>query len=180
MPTSNPPVRGMWPFQELSLSAATTWANAATVLFAACVLGGLVAAFVLIRASNVKEHRLEAAGAQSRERIGALEAELGKAQAAVADANGRAQEAQAELAKNKAARVATSEQPSPPNGRAPAIVTQSPVPDGARALTDQQVQSLIQRMSAFGRHHVTVGASPVTLESGRFADQRARQLAASA
>ncbi len=153
------------------MSAATMWANAATAVLVASVIAGLVAAFVLIQTTNVKEHRLEAVGAQSREKITTLEAELGKAKVAVADANGRAQQAQAELEKTKAARVTASEQPTPPNGRAPATTAQSPPPNGGRALTDVQVQSLIQRMSAFGRHHVTVGASPVTSESGRFADQ---------
>jgi len=187
MPATNPLVKGMWPFQELSLSAATAWANAATVVLAACVLGSLLAAFVLVRANNVKQYRLEGGGPQSSERISTLETELGKAQAAIAEANQRAQQAQAELEKTKAARVTAPEQPpqpqpkeqapaataqSPvPNARAPAATGQSPAPNGGRALTDQQVQSLIQRMSAFGRHHVTVGASPVTSESGRFADQ---------
>src|SRR5262245_5268888 len=44
-------------------------------------------------------------------------------------------------------------------------------PAGSRALSDQQIQLLIQRMSSFKGHHVTVGASPATAESGGFADQ---------
>jgi hypothetical protein len=51
------------------------------------------------------------------------------------------------------------------------VPTPAPNTNGPRALTEQQVQSLVQKMAEFKHHHVTVGASPVTAESGPFADQ---------
>jgi hypothetical protein len=162
----------MWPFQELSLPAATAWANAASIVLLVCFLGGVAAAFVLVRTTSVKEHYWGAAGDEARARVQALEGELGKARAALAEANARAREAQVQPANAKAAQAAAPEQAPPPStGRAPQPQAQPAKAKGSRGLTDDQVQSLIQRMSAYKHHHVTVGASPITLEAGRLADQ---------
>jgi hypothetical protein len=48
--------------------------------------------------------------------------------------------------------------------------------NSGRALSDEQMQVLVQKMSAFKKHHVTVGASPATPESGLFADQLVQAL----
>jgi hypothetical protein len=70
--------------------------------------------------------------------------------------------------------AAAAPAPAPAPAAAPAPVP-APAPsaraNASRTLSDQQVQSLIQRMSSFKGHHVTVGASPATTESGGFADQ---------
>jgi outer membrane biosynthesis protein TonB len=70
--------------------------------------------------------------------------------------------------------VAPAPAPAPAAAPAPTPVP-APAPsaraNASRTLSDQQVQSLIQKMSSFKGHHVTVGASPATSESGGFADQ---------
>jgi hypothetical protein len=48
--------------------------------------------------------------------------------------------------------------------------------NGSRTLSDQQVQSLVSKMSGFQHHHVTVGASPATPESALLADQLVQAL----
>jgi len=107
--------------------------------------------------------------------------EQAKAQAEQAKAKAQAEQAQA-------SRPAREEQAPPPTARAresqapPQAASREaaappPAPpartssNGSRALTDQQMQSLAQKMSSFKGHHVTVGASPATSESGVFADQ---------
>ena len=133
----------MWPFEGLSLSAAGAWSDAASLVLVACFLVGAVATFVLIRTTNVREHYWVSATGEPRERTVIPEEQPAKAPPAVAEANARTTEAKTEPTKA----------------------------NGPRTLTDEQVQSLVQKMSEFSRHHVTVGASPVTSESGSFADQ---------
>jgi len=135
--------KAMWPFQGLSLSAASAWSDAASLVLVACFLVGAVATFVLIQTINVKEQYWRSATIEPRDIPKVAEEPPAKVVAPVADTNERAAEA-----------------PTPP-----------PKPNGPRALTEQQVQSLVQKMAEFKHHHVTVGASPVTAESGPFADQ---------
>jgi len=144
----------MWPFQGLSLSTASAWSDAASLVLVACFLVGAVATFVLIQTTNVKEQYWRSATVQPREIPKVAEAAPpAKVAPAVPETVARAPDAAAP--------------PTPP--------TPPPMPppntNGPRALTEQQVQSLVQKMSEFKHHHVTIGASPVTAESGPFADQ---------
>ena len=137
----------MWPFQGLSLSTASAWSDAASLVLVACFLVGAVATFVLIQTTNVKEQYWRSATVQPREIPKVAEAAPpAKVAPAVPETVARAPDA-------------------------PALPTPPPNTNGPRALTEQQVQSLVQKMSEFKHHHVTVGASPVTVESGPFADQ---------
>src|SRR5262249_43945704 len=135
------------------------------------------------------EHHLSLASNEYDAKLKTLEGELEKAKAAVADANGRALEAQSQLAKAKTTPVVTGEQSPPSMMRTPEAPAQSQAkpqlqaqpqlpaqaqlgtPKGSRTLTNEQVQSLTQRMASFKGQHVTVGAAPVTAEAGSFADQ---------
>jgi hypothetical protein len=132
----------MWPFQGLSLSAASAWSDAASLVLVACFLVGAVATFVLIQTINVKEQYWRSATVEPRDIPKVAEEPPAKVVTPVVETNERAPDA-----------------PPPPKT------------NGPRALTEQQVQSLVQKMAEFKHHHVTVGASPVTAESGPFADQ---------
>ena len=131
----------MWPFQGLSLSAASAWSDAASLVLVACFLVGAVATFVLIQTINVKEQYWRSATIEPRDVPKVAEEPPAKVVTPVAETNERAPDA-------------------PP-----------PKTNGPRTLTEQQVQSLVQKMAEFKHHHVTVGASPVTAEAGPFADQ---------
>jgi hypothetical protein len=134
--------KAMWPFQGLSLSAASAWSDAASLVLVACFLVGAVATFVLIQTINVKEQYWRSATVEPRDIPKVAEEPPAKVVTPVVETNERAPDA-----------------PPPPKT------------NGPRALTEQQVQSLVQKMAEFKHHHVTVGASPVTAESGPFADQ---------
>jgi hypothetical protein len=129
----------MWPFQGLSLSAASAWSDAASLVLVACFLVGAVATFVLIQTINVKEQYWRSAAIEPRNIPKVAEEPPAKVVTPVAETSERAPDA------------------TPPKTNGP--------------LTEQQVQSLVQKMAEFKHHHVTVGASPVTVESGPFADQ---------
>ena len=126
----------MWPFQGLSLSAASAWSDAASLVLVACFLVGAVATFVLIQTTNVKERYWRSATIETRDSPKVAEEPPAKAAAVVAETNGR-----------------TPDTPPPP-----------PKTNGPRTLTEDQVQSLVQKMSEFKHHHVTVGAAPVSSE----------------
>ena len=87
----------MWPFSDMSLSTATWWFDSANLVLLGSLLFGVLSTFAIVRLANVKERHWDIARDQSRERVTGLEAELGQAQAAIADANARALEAQAAL-----------------------------------------------------------------------------------
>jgi hypothetical protein len=163
------PGKGMWPFQAMSLPTATAWADAASLALLACVLGAVVATFVLIQTAKVKEQRWSEAATQARQQVVTLQRELDGARAAATDANTRAAAAaKDELTRARAGGAlpgAAQQQPASTDARA------EPPKLPGRALSDAQVQSLVRRMAPFTHQHITVGASPVTLESGRFADQ---------
>ena len=162
------PGKGMWPFQTMSLPTATAWADAASLALLACVLCAAVATFVLVQTAKVKEQRWSEAATQAREQVGTLQRELNSVRAAATDANTRAAAATDELTRAKAAGApAGAAQPQPATTDARAEPPRLP----GRALSDEQVQALARRMAPFTHQHITVGASPVTLESGRFADQ---------
>jgi len=179
MPSEKPQAdKEMWPFEGLSLSAATMLANAASVALVTCIVGGALATFVLVRATNVREFHWNSAKGDPLARVRVLEAEVQKARGAVADADARATQAQAQLAKVSSARAASDAQVQQPPAAARTAETRPPPvkPNGSRTLTDQQVQSLVSKMSPFQRHHVTVGASPATPESALLADQLVQAL----
>jgi hypothetical protein len=162
------PGKGMWPFQTMSLPTATAWADAASLALLACVLCAAVATFVLVQTAKVKEQRWSEAATRARQQVAALQRELDSARGAANDANTRADAAKDELTRAKTAGAlpgAAQQQPGSTDARA------EPPKLPGRALSDEQVQSLARRMAPFLHQHITVGASPVTLESGRFADQ---------
>ena len=84
-PKKNQSGRGMWPFEELSLSGATLLGDLANLALLVCLVGGVIATFVIVRTTNVKEKYWDIAREQSHERIKGLETDLGKALAAIAD-----------------------------------------------------------------------------------------------
>jgi hypothetical protein len=162
------PGKAMWPFQAMSLPTATAWADAASLVLLACVLCAVVATFVLIETAKVKEQRWSEAATQAQQQVVTLQRELDGARAAATDANTRATAAKDELTRARAGGAlpgAAQQQPALTDARA------EPPKLPGRALSDAQVQSLVRRMAPFTHQHITVGAAPVTLESGRFADQ---------
>jgi hypothetical protein len=162
------PGKGMWPFQAMSLPTASAWADAASLVLLACVICAAVATFVLVQTAKVREERWSEAATQARQQVATLQRELDGARTAATEANGRVAAAKDELTRAKATGAPTgAAQPQPASTDARAEPPKLP----GRALSDQQVQSLARRMAAFTHQHITVGASPVTLESGRFADQ---------
>ncbi|MBV8510058.1 MAG: hypothetical protein JO289_07790 [Xanthobacteraceae bacterium] len=161
------PGKGMWPFQTMSLPIATVWADAASLVLLACVICAAVATFVLVQTAKVKEQRWSEAASQAQQQVAALQRELGSARTAN-EANGRAAAAKDEVAKAKGTGAPVGAAPAQP---ASTDARAEPPKLPGRALTDEQVQALARRMAPFTHQHITVGASPVTLESGRFADQ---------
>jgi hypothetical protein len=146
----------MWPFQGLSLSAATAWSDAASLVLIACFLAGAVATFVLIQTTNVKEQYWRAATAETPASPKVAEQQPAKAAPAV-----QAAPAAADTSDRSASTPPLTPQPPPI----------PPKTNGPRTLAEDQIQFLVQKVSEFKHHHVTVGASPVTSESGPFADQ---------
>ncbi|MBV8746571.1 MAG: hypothetical protein JO134_16160 [Xanthobacteraceae bacterium] len=146
----------------------SAWADAASLALLACVLCAAVATFVLVQTAKVKEQRWSEAATLARQQVAALQRELDTARAAANDANTQAATAKNELTRAKTAGTSSgAAQPQPASTDARAEPPRLP----GRALSDEQVQSLARRMTPFTHQHITVGASPVTLESGRFADQ---------
>src|SRR6476660_1622620 len=80
---------GMWPFQGLSLSTASAWSDAASLVLVACFLVGAVATFVLIQTMNVKGHYWRSATVETRDSPKVAEEPPVKAATAVAETNGR-------------------------------------------------------------------------------------------
>ena len=116
----------------------------------------------------MREQRWSEAAEQAHQQVAALQRELNGARAAATDANTRAAAARDDLAKARTGSgPASAAQPQAGSTDARAEPPKLP----GRSLSDQQVQSLAKRMAPFSHQHITVGASPVTLESGRFADQ---------
>ena len=159
----------MWPFQAMSLQTATAWADAASLVLLASVVCAAVATFVLVQTAKVREQHWSRAATQAQQQVTALQRELDSARAGAADANSRAAAAKNELTRAKAAPARTDAQVAPAHATDAKAEPATP-PDG-RALSDDQVRALVRRMASFAHQHITVGASPVTLESGRFADQ---------
>src|SRR5215470_2823856 len=72
--TKNQSGKRMWPFTDVSLETATLWGETANIVLLICLLGGVLATFVIVRTTNVKEHhwdrlRQEASDAFERLRI---------------------------------------------------------------------------------------------------------------
>ncbi len=160
--------KGMWPFQTMSLPTATAWADAASLVLLAGIVCAAVATFVLMQTAKVKEQRWSEVATQAQQQVATLQRELNSAQTAVTEANTRAAAAKDELTKTKPVGVQADVQASP--AQTSGAQSESSKAPG-RALSDEQVQSLVRRMAPFVHQHITVGASPVTLEAGRFADQ---------
>jgi hypothetical protein len=74
----------MWPFQELSLSAATVLSNVASVVLLGCLIAGVIATFIIVRATNVKEYRWAEQKRRSDERIASAISDAAKASLEVA------------------------------------------------------------------------------------------------
>ena len=163
------PGKGMWPFQTMSLPTASAWADAASLVLLACVICAAVATFILVQTAKVKEQRWSEAAAQAQQQVASLLRELESARTAATEANGRAAAVKDELTRANVAGAPTSAAQPQPAASTGARAEPPKLP--GRALSDQQVESLARRMAPFTHQHITVGASPVTLESGRFADQ---------
>ncbi len=153
----------------MSLPTATAWADAASLVLLACVFCAAVATFVLVQTAKVREQRWSQAATQAQQQVTTLQRELDSARAAATEANSRAAAANGELTRAKAAGAQTDARATPAAHGTDANA--EPAKPPGRALSDEQVQSLVRRLAPFAHQHITVGASPVTLEAGRFADQ---------
>ncbi len=100
----------MWPFADLSLEWATFWGDAANIALIACLIGGVLATFIIVRTTSVKEHHWEVDRGASKERVIQLETQQEASKALIAEANARALEARVALEKFKAHRSLTPEQ----------------------------------------------------------------------
>jgi hypothetical protein len=107
----------MWPFADVSLETATLWGEAANITLLVCLLGGVLATFVIVRTTNVKEHHWDAARDKSAREIAELTKQGDQLRKDTADANERAAEASQkaaeatlELTKLKTPRILSQEQ----------------------------------------------------------------------
>ena len=80
----------MWPLSEMSLPAATFWADVSNIVIAVSLAVGLVATLASMNLSNVKERHWDNAREKSQERIAELSADAEGSRAAIAGANERA------------------------------------------------------------------------------------------
>jgi hypothetical protein len=100
----------MWPFSEMSLSTATLIGTIANWSLLGSLLVGVVATFLIVQTTDVKEDHWAIDRRESAERIAGLTTQGDQLRKDTADANARALEAQLELAKFKAPRLLTEEQ----------------------------------------------------------------------
>src|SRR6266478_172544 len=97
-PTKNQSGRGMWPFDGMSLSSATLWGDIANLALLVCLVGGVIATFVIVRTTNVKELHWDVAREHSRERIAELVSQGEQQKKETAEAITRQREAELKLA----------------------------------------------------------------------------------
>ena len=102
----------MWPFSGMSLSTASLWFDVANYALVVSLVLGVIATFVIVRTVSIKESYWDVDRENAKERIATLAAETEASKAAIAEANARALEAQAQLAKFKSPRSMTPEQQS--------------------------------------------------------------------
>jgi hypothetical protein len=102
----------MWPFSEMSLSAASLVGTIANWVLLASLIGGLLSTFVIVKTTDVKEEHWAEDRRKSNEKIADLgarrdeaRAELGVAQADIAKANAQAALQEKETAKARQAIV---------------------------------------------------------------------------
>jgi len=88
----------MWPFSEMSLPAATLWGDIANLVLVVSLIAGVIATFVIVRTSNVKEHHWDTLREQSRVKIAELESLTAKANADLEQAKGSIAESNKEIA----------------------------------------------------------------------------------
>jgi outer membrane murein-binding lipoprotein Lpp len=122
----------MWPFSEMSLSAATLVGTIANWILLACLLGGVIATFVIVKTTDVKEEHWDTARKQSTERIAELSTKGDEARAAIAAA-------QAEVARANESAAQANER---------AALVQSQVV--ARFINPQQEKCLLEKLTGSG------------------------------
>ena len=82
----------MWPFSNMSLSAATLWSDVANLALLLSLLAGVISTFAIVRLANVKEHHWDEERRVSAEKIAALQTDTAKANARAAEALQKAEE----------------------------------------------------------------------------------------
>ena len=92
----------MWPFADVSLETATLWGEAANIALLICLLGGVLATFVIVRTANVKEHHWDMLREQARIETGKTQGEAARANEAAGKAHERAAALEAEAEKARA------------------------------------------------------------------------------
>lgn len=107
----------MWPFSEMSLSAATALGNFANIGLILSLVTGAISTVLIYTTSDVKERHWGVARDQANERIANLSTLSEALRKDTAEANARAAEAQLELAKFKEPRQLTSEQQARISGK---------------------------------------------------------------
>lgn len=88
----------MWPFAGMSLAAATAVGSIANWSLLLCLLGGVVATFVIVQTTDVKEEHWAEDRRHSNERVAELSATAEQLRKDTAEANARAAEARAKTA----------------------------------------------------------------------------------
>lgn len=137
----------MWPFSfsGMSLETANWLSDIANIVAVSCLVGGVLAAFIIFRTSSVKERHWEKDRQEARLKISILETSAAEAnerakmlESGIADANARALEAQLALEKFKAPRGLTPDQ-------------QRSIIEKIKSLSGQEFQGAIASGTADGR-----------------------------
>jgi len=134
----------MWPFSEMSLSAATALGNFANIGLILSLVTGAISTVLIYTTSDVKERHWGVARDQANERIANLSTLSEALRKDTAEANARAAEAQLELAKFKEPRQLTSEQQARISGKLIGFAGQQYLLSVA---TDQDALRLVHRLT---------------------------------
>lgn len=100
----------MWPFSEMSLSAASLVGTVANWMLLASLIGGVISTFVIVKTADVKEEHWAADRKRADEKIAELQVQAEQSRKDTAEANARAAEANLALAKLTTPRSLTAEQ----------------------------------------------------------------------
>jgi hypothetical protein len=89
----------MWPFSEMSLSAASLVGTIANWMLLASLIGGVISTFVIVKTADVKEEHWAVERQIADEKIAELQVQGDESRKATAEANARVAEANLALAK---------------------------------------------------------------------------------
>jgi hypothetical protein len=146
----------MWPFSEMSLSAASLVGTIANWVLLASLIGGLLSTFVIVKTTDVKEEHWAEDRRKSNEKIADLgmrgdeaKAELGVAQADIAKANAQAALQVKETAKARQAIVEANARAAEANSRALEAQLALEKFKQPRLLSEQQMSAISEKLKRF-------------------------------